>query len=438
MPSLHNLDPPSTPHADLRSLVNAGVASVYDLNPGASLHLMPTPSTVFAPLPLQTIESGNAFCDLFGRPLYHTVAPEPRCVISESKCVKPTPINRWKQGESSALGSSKLLVCEERSVREERSVCEERSVKPSGERPTSKLLVCAKPSGELPLVMSKSLVREEPSCVEPLGELPLAMSGFTEDGPVSRFGLDKNPFLLEATHTRQIWLGSLTSGMRLNSSNEGLFAINMEPLLSSHPDLLERYRCSPSFFFVDMFYQKRFFKAKCKNQDAIDAIDRSWKAFCEDFVHAPGKFIDSFLKARHLFFTFDVTGIKIKIHKMCREANVPWCYVLAAYNCPVCLPGTVSVSLQEHDCLLRSSDKFPPSPPFPEIKTYVKLLARKYYESKATSTAQQDKSELLKDVHLDTLLSEIQRRGELSKRREDELKTENEKLKRSLKSRRLI
>jgi hypothetical protein len=187
-----------------------------------------------------------------------------------------------------------------------------------------------------------------------------------------------------------------------------------------------------------MFYQKRFFKAKCKNQDTIEAIERSWKAFCEDFVNAPRPFIDSFLKARHQFFTFDSSGIKIKIHLLCQEANLARCYVLAAYQCPVCLPGTVSVSRQEYDRFVSSSDDLPE---FTEIKKYVMLLAHKYDESKA----QQD-SEGLRHVHLDALLTEIQRRDMLSKRRANMLMVENERLKRSLeqtnvcetKSRRLI
>lgn len=125
------------------------------------------------------------------------------------------------------------------------------------------------------------------------------------------------------------------TGYKINHDSHPLF----DSSAIIHSDDSEFYNANRDHFFIDLFFQKRFFKAENDEEryakSTPDALSQSWTTFVDNYNDCKSFWMMNLAKISGKYLNHSIDGNKMRIHKKCIEEDLP-CAIPKTANCPMC------------------------------------------------------------------------------------------------------
>jgi FtsZ-binding cell division protein ZapB len=105
-----------------------------------------------------------------------------------------------------------------------------------------------------------------------------------------------------------------------------------------------QHRDARDAYFIDMFFQKRYFKTPSRTRSSPKALAQSWAQFIDSMTINPSRWINALVERRTQYLKYSLDGMKIDIHQLSMASNSACC-VQREHDCPMCYPDSPKTSM---------------------------------------------------------------------------------------------
>lgn len=152
------------------------------------------------------------------------------------------------------------------------------------------------------------------------GVVPGTFSRRTQKTDVRDGVVPGNPFLKLLTYTNAIWRldydplynGYTEDGFPIPLFDSSLINEDVEEIEFIDEFASKCYRYDPNYYYIDIFFQKRFFKSHetKEKRSSPSALVQSWNSFVERYRQSPSFWMMQFRTIRDRFMSYPLIGVK--------------------------------------------------------------------------------------------------------------------------------